>query len=293
MKLSVAIASEDAAPSAFVVWRGFGESVRKAAAFGYQGVELALKTAGDVEPGALRRLLSKYKMEVSGISTGQVFAASGLYFTHPDAAVRQRAVKVFAGLIELAAEFGRFINIGRVRGFVAEGQSRPEAEKLFLDTAEQVCGLARPHGVTILIEPVNRYEINFINNLDEGAALLGKLACENAGLMPDVFHMNIEDAKIGASLIRHAGLIRYIHLADSNRLAPGQGHLNFDEVFSALKVSGFDGWASIEILPRPNPDTAAAAAAKFILPAIEKHNAGPKSRKARASHEMKGEKRHA
>jgi 5-keto-L-gluconate epimerase len=273
MKLTIAIASTDAPASAFVVWRGFEDSIRKAAEYGYQGVELALKTARDIDPDKLNRLLETHKMEVSCISTGQVFAVLGIYFTHPNIAVRRRAIKIFEGLILLAKDFGKIINIGRTRGGVAEGQARQDAERLFLETAEQVCAFAQRHGVTILIEPVNRYEINFVNNLDEGADLLEKLDCQNAGLMPDVFHMNIEEVNIGRSLVRHAGLIRYIHLADSNRLAPGQGHLDFDEIFKALKNAQFNGWASIEILPSPNPDTAAATAAKSVLPLIKKFNA--------------------
>ena len=98
------------------------------------------------------------------------------------------------------------------------------------------------------------------------------MKAENIGLMPDVFHMNIEDDKIGDSLIRNASLIRYIHFADSNRLAPGQGHLDFDDVFNGLKAARFNGWASIEILPRPDPDTAAKQAAQFILPRIKEYN---------------------
>jgi sugar phosphate isomerase/epimerase len=86
--------------------------------------------------------------------------------------------------------------------------------------------------------------------------------------MPDVFHMNIEDAHIGDALARHAKLVKYIHFADSNRLAPGQGHLDFNDVFQGLEKAGFDGWASIEIFPKPDPDTAARQAAEFILPRL-------------------------
>jgi sugar phosphate isomerase/epimerase len=281
MKLAVAIAAHDAPPSAFVVWRGFEDSIRKASEYGYQGVELALKSAEEVTPRVLGRWLDKYHMEVSCISTGQVFAALGLCFTHPDAALRAHAVKVFDGLIQLAGDFGGLVNIGRARGFVAEGQSRQDVERLFLETAGQICAIAQRHGVTLLLEPVNRYELNFINSLDEGAALIAKLGWKNMGLMPDVFHMNIEEERIGESLIRNAGLVRYIHLADSNRLAPGRGHLDFNEVFSGLKAAGFDGWASVEILPLPDPDTAARTAARFILPAIKQYNAEQKHQSGR------------
>jgi len=63
--------------------------------------------------------------------------------------------------------------------------------------------------------------------------------------------------------------VKYIHFADSNRLAPGQGHLDFDDVFQGLEKAGFDGWASIEIFPKPDPDTAAKQAAEFILPRLK------------------------
>lgn len=273
MKLSVAIAGKEALPSAFVVWRGFEQSIKKASDYGYHGVELALKTAGDIDRTELELLLSRNNMEVSCISTGQVFADLGLYFTHPDREARDRAVNVFEGLISLAADYGRMVNIGRSRGFIPAGSTVSATEALFIETAERICGIAEKIGVEIIIEPVNRYEINFINSLDECAKLVAKVNARNIGLMPDVFHMNIEDDRIGESLIRNAQGVKYIHLADSNRLAPGRGHLDFDDVFDGLFRAGFDGWASIEILPKPDPDTAAREAAEFILPRIAAYNA--------------------
>jgi sugar phosphate isomerase/epimerase len=272
LKLSVAIAGKDALPTAFVVWRGFEESIKKAADYGYHGVELALKTAADVAPDQLNQWLNQAKLEVSCISTGQVFADLGLYFTHPDPKMREKTVQVFSGLIRLAKDFGKLVNVGRARGFVSNNQSREECEELFIEMMKRLCDIAGPLGVTIIIEPVNRYEINFLNNLDESAEVLRKVERSNLGLMPDVFHMNIEDDQIGDSLLRNAGLVKYIHLADSNRLAPGKGHLDFTEIFTSLKKSGFNGWASIEILPKPDPDTAAGQAAEFILPKLKAYN---------------------
>lgn len=266
MRLAVAIAGDAAPPNAFVVWRGFDASIARAAEFGYHGVELALKEAADVDRDRLARALERARLEVSAITTGQVFASLGLYFTHPDADARRRAVEVFRGLSDLAKDFGRMVNIGRARGFVADAQPREEAERLFLDTARRVCDDAAGRGVAVVIEPVNRYEINFVNTLDEGAALLDRLGRANAGLMPDTFHMNIEEARPGDALARHGARVKYVHLADSNRLAPGQGHLDFDDVFDGLARAGYDGWASIEILPRPDPDTAARRAAETVIP---------------------------
>jgi sugar phosphate isomerase/epimerase len=66
--------------------------------------------------------------------------------------------------------------------------------------------------------------------------------------------------------------VKYIHLADSNRYAPGMGHLDFDHVFKSLHEASFNGWVAIEILPFPDPDTAATQAAQFILPKIARYN---------------------
>jgi len=268
VKISVTIAGENAKESAFVVWRGFEPSIRKAAEYGYDGVELALKRADDIDRVQLRSWLKKYHMEVSCITTGQVFADLGLYFTHPDPEKRRQTIEVFSDLIDLAGEFGGLINAGRSRGFVGPEQTREEAEKLFVDTMQTLCDRAAKRQVQVLIEPVNRYEINFVNNLDEGAAILEKVGRKNCGLHADVFHMNIEDNRIGDSLIRNEKWVKYIHLADSNRFAPGLGHLDFDEVFSALKAIHYDSWVSIEILPGDDPDWMAEKAIRFIKPRV-------------------------
>jgi sugar phosphate isomerase/epimerase len=274
MKLSVAVAGADAPPSAFVVWRGFEESVRKAADFGYHGIELALKEASDVEPAKLDRMLAARGLETSCISTGQVFAVLGLYFTHPDESARARVLEVFRGLVDLAQDHGRLINVGRARGFYQDGQTPEQTERLFIDMARRICDMGGPKGVTLMIEPVNRYELNFVNSVDDAAKLLARVERTNVGIMPDVFHMNIEDAHVGDALYRNAKWVSYVHFADSNRLAPGQGHLDFADVFSGLQRAKWDGWVSIEILPKPNPDTAARQAAEHVLPMIARFNAG-------------------
>lgn len=272
MKLSVTIAGEGAKDTAFVVWRGFGQSIQKASAYGYDGVELALKDSSEIDEDRLGEWLEQYSMEVSCISTGQVFADRGLYFTHPDENIRRQAIEVFKGLIRLASRYGKVVNIGRTRGYVANGVSRRDTEQLFIGTMREICRIAAEYDVEMILEPVNRYEINFVNSLDEGAALLARAGCANCGLQPDTFHMNIEDDRIGDSLIRNRQWVRYLHVADSNRYAPGMGHLDFDEVFGALKTIGYDGWICTEILPGKDPDRMAQAAVRYLKPRVAGYN---------------------
>ncbi len=271
MKLALAIADTNALPSAFVVFRGIEESIRKAAALGYNGVELALKSADEINPESLRALLAETKMEISAISTGQVYAGLGLMMTSPNENEREQLRHIFHDMIDLAAEFSQMVNIGRVRGQI--GNAPPaEAEARFIALAQELADYAAPKGVTLILEPVNRYEIDFVNSVKEGVALMEKVNRPNMQLMPDVFHMNIEDTEIGPVLEKYIKHISYIHFADSNRLAPGQGHTDFNDILAHLKKASYTGWVSVEILPKPEPDIAAKQAADFLTPLINEYN---------------------
>ena len=271
MKLSIAIADTHALPSAFVVFRGFAECIPKVAKLGFNGVELALKRADEINISHLKELLEANKLEVSCISTGQVFADGGLMLTDEDPKIRDQVKAIFKEFIDLAEIFGKTVNIGRVRGQIGD-RPRSHVEGLFVEISKELCEYALPKNVTLILEPVNRYEIDFINTVDEGVELLKKINMANMMLMPDVFHMNIEDKTIGSELSQNIQYIKYIHFADSNRLAPGQGHIDFKEIFNHLHLVGYDGWVSAEILPKPNPDMAAKQTADFLLPLITDYN---------------------
>lgn len=271
MKLSIAIADIHALPSAFVVYRGFEKSIPKVAEMGFDGVELALRRASEVNIPWMQQMLGNLGLQVSCISTGQVYADGGLTLTHENKSKRQEAIQVFRELIDLAAQFGRLINIGRARGIVGD-RAKEYAEQLLIEAMQDLCEYALPSNVTLMLEPVNRYETDFINTVEEGSALVRKTGMKNIGVMPDIFHMNIEDVSIAGELVKYAADIRYIHLADSNRMSPGQGHIEFLQIFDGLLSMHYNKWVSVEILPKPDPDTAARNAATFLLPLVNEHN---------------------
>src|ERR1700742_4784990 len=106
MKLGIAIATEDALPSAFVVFRDdLCRSIDRSAQLGFHGVELALRDASQVDVEQVDKHLRKTGLEIPCISSGQVFAADHLYFTHPDPQVRNAAVEKIISFIRLAAHF--------------------------------------------------------------------------------------------------------------------------------------------------------------------------------------------
>ena len=264
MKLSIVIAGSNALPSAFVVFRGFEESIRKAAKLGYDGIELALKDANEINKYKLSEWLNETNSKVSAISTGQIYADSNLMFTHPDKTKRDEVIGIFKDIIDLASKFGQMVNIGRVRGTIDKSDGGEASVYRFVETIRILCDYASDKKVILLLEPVNRYELDFINSVEEGAVMLRKVSRSNLKLMPDLFHMNIEDQNIGDELVKYIDHIGYIHLADSNRHAPGQGHTDFNYIFNKLKSTNYDGWLAVEILPFPDPETAAKQAYDYI-----------------------------
>jgi sugar phosphate isomerase/epimerase len=101
------------------------------------------------------------------------------------------------------------------------------------------------------------------NLLEEEWNVIMELGGSTLGLLPDTFHMNIEERSMEESLRKFAPYLRYIHLADSNRQAPGNGHLDFQGVLNMLDSVQFEGFFSFEILPKPNPNEAAKRAIDF------------------------------
>ena len=267
MRVALAIAPQDAIPSSFVVFRDrLDVTIPKVARLGYDGVELALGRREDVDAAEVSNLLRDHGLGISAVSTGRVFAEQRVWLSSPDLGVRTRAASILAGLVDLAVELGAGrVNIGRVRGGIEEGEEPEAAIGRFVDGIRSVGDHAATAGVDLVIEPVNRYELNFVNSvLPDGIAIVDRVAHPNVKLMPDSFHMNIEDAHPAASILAAGKRVGYVQVADSNRWAPGQGHIDFRPFFEALEEIGYDDWVSVEMLPLPSPDLAAEQAVAFL-----------------------------
>ena len=134
---------------------------------------------------------------------------------------------------------------------------------LFVLQLKELAPAAGEAGVPLFLEPLNRYEAHLVNRLEQGVAVAEQVGPEIA-IMADFFHMHIEEADLAAS-IRAAGRhIVYVHVADSNRLQPGRGHLDFRQGFAALKEIGYDGWFGIECRVDGPKEEAIAESARLL-----------------------------
>ena len=101
-------------------------------------------------------------------------------------------------------------------------------------------------------------------SLAEARAIIDALGHPQLRLMPDFFHMNVEEGDIAAGLRAHAAVIGHLHLADSNRQLPSEGHTNWAAAFAALREVGYQGALAIECKPPADPHTAFPAALRLL-----------------------------
>ena len=235
---------------------------------GFDVVELSLRAAADVDRNALKRLLTDCGLSVSALATAQACLFDSLCLSSDQAVVREATMKHLQTEIELAAEFGSAIIFGGIRGRLEGEPARQAAQRAgALDVIARCAHHAAGMGVEILIEPINRYETNFINTADEAIALLEELNLPGLRILLDTFHMNIEEVSIMEAIRRAGSRLGYVHLVDSNRHAPGQGHLPFASILGVLDEIGFEGPLVAEVIPLPDDETAARDTAAFWLAA--------------------------
>ncbi len=257
MRYSVVLSTQPAQFQAATFKGGLENNLAAIAAMGYDGVELAIRDPALVNLEQLQRLTKKFTLEVPAIGTGQAWGEEKLSFTDPDVSVREKAAARILSHIPAAASFNAIIIIGLIRGAVKPGVSQEQAEAWLCEALQTCAHNAAAAGVRLALEPINRYETSLVNTAAQGLELISRVGAANLGLLLDTFHMNIEEPVLEDSIRACGPRIFHFHVADSNRLYPGGGHLDFRSILWALQATGYQNWVSGEFLPRPDAETAA------------------------------------
>lgn len=202
--------------------------------------------------------MEHHHLAVTAIGTGMAAVMDGLTFANPDAEVRRKIVELVCEHIKRASLWKSAVIIGSVNGRIGQDPDERARNKAnVIDCYRRCAECAGQAGVTMLLETVNRYESDYLNRLEDGLELIKAIGMSNVKLLADTFHMNIEEQDIGASLRRAGLMVGYVHFADSNRRAPGQGHTDLAAVAHALRDCGYEGGIGLECLPLPDALTAA------------------------------------
>ena len=223
------------------------EAIDRVAAAGYPAIEIAAVPELDVR--AARERLDARGLTVSSMCW------IGLGYPERDCAHESERIRRQAGdYLRTCLDQAHALGAGTLV-LVPTFRTQPDASgrEAELDRAAQTISGAidgiSSDGVVIALEALNRYETHLLRTLADADRLRRLIDSPNVQLMADVFHMNIEEDSIAASVRAHAEHIVHVHLADNQRREPGSGHLDFGSVFEALADNGYTGALAMEFLP--------------------------------------------
>lgn len=242
----------------WIFWGNLEESMRKAADLGFDAIELFTASGNAIGTDVLKKLLGKYTLQLAAVGTGAGKVIHGLTLTDADKTIRKKAIAFVQEMMEFGALFGAPAIIGSMQGNAVQGVSHSQSIGLLAEALHVLDQHATSLGVKLIYEPLNRYETNLMNTLDDGAAFIASNKFNNIQLLADLFHMNIEEADPAASIQKNRQHIGHVHFADSNRKPVGYGHTQMESIANALTEAGYDGYVSAEAFPWPDPDRAAA-----------------------------------
>lgn len=168
-----------------------------------------------------------------------------------DQAVRGQGVEYLKACIDFAQIVGSPLVSGPM--YSATGKTRllsPEERQQqwnwAVENMRSAADYAGQRNVRLAMEPLNRFETDFINTVDQGMELLSLIGEDNVGLLLDTFHMNLEEKKIGEAIKRAGDRIFNFHSCENDRGTPGTGHIPWLEVAASLKEIDYDGPVVIE-----------------------------------------------
>ncbi|WP_219416766.1 sugar phosphate isomerase/epimerase family protein [Pseudonocardia nigra] len=136
--------------------------------------------------------------------------------------------------------------------------------EVLLDGLAALGAHAAAEGVAILLEPLNRYEDHMVNTVAAAAELADAVGLASVQVAADSYHMNIEEADVGAALRAVAPRIGHVQVSDSNRLEPGAGHLDWASFLGSLSGVGYGGYLSFECRLSGNADVVLPRATAFL-----------------------------
>jgi sugar phosphate isomerase/epimerase len=192
------------------------------------------------------------------------FIPSGLKCTGP-AVDRERLERYAETAFRRAQQVGiRFIVFGSGGSRqIPDGFDRAQAQAQFISLAKSIAPVAERHGVTIVVEPLNKKECNFINSLADGAAVVEAVNHPHLRLLADFYHMSME-GESPDEIVRHGRWLAHAHVAElADRMAPGTKGEDFGPYLRALKKINYGGAISYECGWRDFPEQAAESLKGF------------------------------
>ena len=227
--------------------------LEKIKATGFDGVEIPIFAGDDAHYTKLRTKLDELQLACSTITVATPEASA----ISPDPAIRKAAVERLNTIVRHSAILGADILCGPIHqplGVFSGAGPTEEEFKRAIEVHRVVANEAKRQGVGLAIEFLNRFECYFLNTMGATAAYVRRVDHPNFKALYDTFHANIEEEDQPKAFRENAATISHVHISNNDRGVPGRGHIDFPNIFKAIKSSGYNGWLTIEAFGRALPD---------------------------------------
>ena len=223
------------------------EQLKHAKELGFDIYEIGVEDPSSFDPAYV-----KQEADMAGIQIN-ICGAFGPErdISSDDSRYRDKGMEYIRTLIDMASVFGSPYVAGPMyaatgKAGMASEEERKRQRSYAVDNLRDLAGYAATKGIRLALEPLNRFETDFLNTVDQGVELLDEIGCDNVGLLLDTFHMNIEEKSLGQAIRRAGSRLFDFHACSNDRGTPGQDHIDWDEISTALRDVGYDGAVVIE-----------------------------------------------
>ena len=215
--------------------------------WGFQTVEIPIEDPSHINAAHVRAELDK-----AGLACGSICACMGPGRDFRGTAEEQKTAMVYCkALIDQAVVLGCPSLIGPVYSVVGkadavEPEQQPKEWALVVKNLKVLAKYAEKKGVQICVEPLNRFETDFLNTCDQGLKLIADVGSPALKLHLDTFHMNIEEKNQAAAIKKAGKHLAHFHACGTDRGTPGNDSLQWEPIVKALKSIKYTGDVVIE-----------------------------------------------
>lgn len=219
-------------------------TVRK---LGYELVEVCVEDATRLTPARVRDAADRAGL---ALSIGGVFGPER-DLSHDSASGRRAGLRYLLECIAIASAVQARVVSGPMYSAVGKARSLPPEERAkqrawAVDGLRAAADVASEHGIKLAIEPLNRFETDLVNTVEQGIELCGLIDRNNVGLVLDTFHMNIEEKDIPAAIRAAGPRIMNFQASENDRGTCGSGHLPWREILTTLAQVEYRGPVVVE-----------------------------------------------
>ncbi len=214
---------------------------------GFDVLEVCIEDTGRVSADAL---------QAAGREANVAFSVCGAFgpdrdLAHRDPGPRENALRYIEWLVQLAAAVGSphvcgpmYSAVGKPR--LEDPEDRTAERRRSIENLKRAADGAAQRGVRLAVEPLNRYETDMVNTVEQGLQLCDEVGADNIGLLLDTYHMNIEEKSLGDAIRAAGDRVFHFHSCENDRGTPGTGHIPWSDAFAALAEIGYAGQVVIE-----------------------------------------------